>query len=91
MKLELELGLELKVLLELQLAVPMELVMELVLQLVVLMELELQLEVLEMERCKIKKYHQRCWELRAINCYTVDSVDSAVHWLYSSTYAYIYC
>ena len=84
---ELELGLELKVLLELQLAVPMELVMELVLQLVVLMEFE----VLEMERCKIKKYHQRCRELRAINCYTVDSVDSAVHWLYSSTYAYIYC
>ena len=76
---------------EVLLEVLLEVLMELVLQLVVLMELELQLEVLEMERCKIKKYHQRCRELRAINCYTVDSVDSALHWLYSSTYAYIYC
>ena len=46
----------------------LEVLMELVLQLVVLMELELQLEVLEMERCKIKKCHQRCRENRAINC-----------------------
>ena len=50
------------------LEVLLEVLMELVLQLVVLMELQLQLEVLEMERCKIKKYHQRCRENRAINC-----------------------
>ena len=46
----------------------LEVLMELVLQLVVLMELQLQLEVLEMERCKIKEYHQRCREHRAMNC-----------------------
>ena len=60
--------LELEVLLELQsevlLEVLLEVLMELVLQLVVLMEFE----VLEMERCKIKKCHQRFWENRAINC-----------------------
>ena len=53
---------------EVLLEVLLEVLMELVLQLVVLMELELQLEVLEMERCKIKKCHQRFWENRAINC-----------------------
>ena len=53
---------------EVLLEVLLEVLMELVLQLVVLMELELQLEVLEMERCKIKIYHQRCREFSAINC-----------------------